>query len=305
MISRWLQGILAAEAVVLVVIAAQLMNGANPAAVAAALIAGLLALNFTVVAAIYAIVRLYAGTPPGGAETASVSDFWHAAGECLALLVQFGTIAPFERWWMGPDRVGPLPAGQLPVVLVPGYVCNRGLWWWLRRGLRAVGLAVATLNLEPPLASIDHFATQLHRRVEALLAETRASQVLLVTHSMGGLVARAYLQQYGSARIAKLVMLAAPHQGTLVARLGFGRNAREMEPDSQLLRRLNTSPTLPIPAVALWSRADEFVVPHDSARLPGAREYVLSSLGHIALTFSPAVLRILRKELTQPPSAPT
>ena len=100
---------------------------------------------------------------------------------------------------------GRSPPGALPVLLVHGYLCNRGLWWWLRRGLRARHFEVATINLEPPFASIDHFVGQLRARIEALVAETGAPKVVLVTHSMGGLVARAYLQHHGAARVGKLV----------------------------------------------------------------------------------------------------
>jgi triacylglycerol lipase len=297
MISRWLRTLLALEAVALAAAAAFLMNGAGPSMIAVAVIGALPVLNLAVTVAIYVILRLYAPASVVGTDFDSPYRWWSAISECLALLGQFMVIAPFERWWMGADTVRPLPAGRLPVLLVHGYLCNRGLWWWLRRGLRADHIEVATLNLEPPLAGIDHFVAQLHRRIEALVAETGAGRVALVTHSMGGLVARAYLQHHGAARVGKLVTIAAPHRGTEVARLGLGRNAREMQPGSIWLRRLNASAAPPVAGAALWSRADEFVVPHDSGRLPGAAEHILPALGHIGLTWSAEVLRLLKEEL--------
>ncbi len=274
------------------------MNGASPGTIAGAVIGAFLVLNFAVTVAIYGILRLYAPPSAVGTDFDSPYRWWSAVGECLALLAQFMVIAPFELWWMGADIVRPLPAGRLPVLLVHGYLCNRGLWWWLRRGLCADHHEVATLNLEPPFAGIDHFVGQLHRRIELLVAETGARRVALVTHSMGGLVARAYLQHHGTARVGKLVTIATPHRGTEVARLGLGQNAREMQPDSIWLRRLNASGAPQIAVTTLWSRADEFVVPHDSGRLPGAPEHILPALGHIGLTWSSAVLRLLKEELT-------
>ena len=265
--------------------------------IAGLVIGAFLTLDFAVTVAIYVILRLYARLWAVGTDFDSAHRWWSAVGECLALLGQFMVIAPFERRWMGADLVRPLPAGRLPVLLVHGYLCNRGLWWWLRRGLRADHFEVATLNLEPPFASIDHFVEQLHQRIEALVAETGAPRVALITHSMGGLVARAYLQHHGAARVGKLVTIAAPHRGTEVARLGLGRNAREMQPGSIWLRRLNASETPPLALATLWSRADEFIVPHDSARLPGAPEHSLIALGHIGLTWSAEVLRLLKEEL--------
>jgi pimeloyl-ACP methyl ester carboxylesterase len=125
--------------------------------IAVAVIGALPVLNVAVTVAIYVILRLYAPASVVGTDFDSPYRWWSAGSECLALLAQFMVIAPFERWWMGADTVRPLPAGRLPVLLVHGYLCNRGLWWWLRRGLRADHIEVATLNLEPPLAGIDHF----------------------------------------------------------------------------------------------------------------------------------------------------
>ena len=299
MIARWLQAILAAEAIVLAAATFLGMPAASARTIVIAVVGGLFVLNLCAVVAIYTTLRLYAATAAlGGSDSGMLRRLWSAAGECLALLTQFMTIAPFERWWMGADALPALPARTHPILLVHGYLCNRGLWWWLRRRLRANGLALATVNLEPPFASIDHFATQLHRRVEALAEETGADQVVLVTHSMGGLVARAYMLRHGTRRIAKLVTLAAPHRGTEVAFLGPGCNARQMQPGSNFLRWLSAATTPAIALVALWSRSDEFVVPHDSGRMPNAREYALPGLGHIAMTLSPTVLSILRKELT-------
>jgi pimeloyl-ACP methyl ester carboxylesterase len=116
---------------------------------------------------------------------------------------------------------------------------------------------------------------------------------------MGALVARAYLQRHGAARVAALVTLAAPHHGTQVARIALGRNARQMQPDSEWLRCLNAGPIPPIPVASIWTVDDEILAPPDTSRLPGARETILSGLGHMAVAFSPAVLACVEAELAR------
>ncbi|HKM64396.1 MAG TPA: alpha/beta fold hydrolase [Acidisphaera sp.] len=204
-------------------------------------------------------------------------------GEVLAFLAAFVVIQPFERLWMGDE-----PA-QARVLLVHGYACNRGAWWWLRRRLRRRGIDAGTVNLEPPFAGIDALADALHRRIEAL----GTPRLLLVGHSMGGLVCRAYLRRYGAGRVAGLVTLATPHRGTRIARLGIGQDAREMLPGNGWLRGLG-APTVPTHAV--WSSFDVLVVPQESGHLDGARETVLPVLGHLAFLFSPRVLAVLEAE---------
>lgn len=223
--------------------------------------------------------------------------------EWLSFFALFAFILPFERWWMGSDRTGRLPDGRLPVLLVHGYMCNRGFWWWFRRRLRERGFAVATVNLETPFSDIDILADQLDRRIEALAAETGAPRVTVVSHSMGGLVTRAYVRRKGAGRIARFVCIAAPHHGTAVAQLGIGTNARQMEPGSEWIEALNREPPLPVPVLSIWSAGDEVVSPQASSRLEGAREAVLPATGHIAMAFSRPILDLVVADLAGGPSA--
>jgi len=217
--------------------------------------------------------------------------------EWVAYLALYVVIQPFERTWMGDDAVKPTTPGSVPVLLIHGYMCNRGIWWWLRRKLRASGLIIGTINLEPPHGSIESFADQLHARIETLCGDTRTTKVALVSHSMGGLVARAYLRKRGPARVERLVTLACPHHGTRIARYGIGENAREMEPDSAWIQNLQLSEP-GVPTLCIWSPADNFVAPQVSGRLAAARNKMVSALGHLTELFSPVVLDILARELT-------
>jgi triacylglycerol lipase len=297
MMARWLRFALAAQAGIMVLVFLMLTGAgvATPAAATAALSAAVILHSLPLIAA-YALSRWRAYAPPRPL-TVGRHRAWSAAGmEWLAYLALFVIIQPFESWWMGSDRVRRPVPGQCPVLLIHGYLCNRGLWWWLRRALRADGAAVATLNLEPPLGDIEASAAQLHDRIEQLLAETGAAQVMLVAHSMGGLVARAYLQHRGRERVAGLITLATPHFGTRLARLGPGRNAREMERGSPWLQALARPG--PLPTTNVWSARDEIIIPQDNARLPAVEERICPAMGHLAMVFSPAVLAVVRSKLT-------
>ena len=116
----------------------------------------------------------------------------------------------------------------------------------------------------------------------------------------------AYLRRYGAEGVAKLVTLGSPHHGTEMARFGFGRNAQEMQPDSDWIRQLSKTEPPPVPTTSVWSARDNLVVPQDSSRLAGANEIVLPALGHLSMAFSPKILAILLRELPDPldPRAP-
>ena len=214
--------------------------------------------------------------------------------EWLAFFALFGVIQPFaDNFFSVKGR--PQRGEKLPVMLVHGYRCNSGLWWWMISRLRAAGFAVEAIDLEPALASIDKFAEQLHHAIEAYLQDTGARKLRLVTHSMGGLVARAYLKRYGSERVDKVITLACGHHGTRIAYFGLGKNAREMEPGSGWLAALPEP--APVPVVTVWTAQDNFIAPQTSSRLSGAQDIILTGMGHLSLMFSPRVLDIVLKEL--------
>jgi triacylglycerol lipase len=298
MMAFWLRCRLAAEAVILIAAGVLFVRSgvASPLMAAAGAVGIFLMLHSGAIVVSFAVSRLHAAATPPDLAHSRPSILLIAIGEWLAYQALFIFIQPLERLWMGDDAVGRQPPDGVPLLLVHGYLCNRGAWWWLRRKLKAAGFAVATINHEPPLESIDGFADQLHTRIEALCTETGADQIAVVGHSLGGLAARVYLHQHESSRVAKLVTLGSPHHGTWLAYYGLGENARQMEPDSAWIRAL--PPADPrVPTVTIWSPTDNFVAPQDSSRLAGASEKILPGLSHLAMFFSPVVLDALMREL--------
>jgi len=63
--------------------------------------------------------------------------------------------------------------------------------------------------------SLTEAAEDLHRQIQRWLCETGLSQVDLIAHSYGGLVARSYLRRHGAAAVDWLITLGTPHRGML------------------------------------------------------------------------------------------
>lgn len=193
----------------------------------------------------------------------------------------------------------------LPVLLVHGYVCNRGYWARLSTLLAQAGIVHDALDLEPVNAGIDDFVPLVARAVDALCARTGSAQVVIVAHSMGGLVARAYLNLHGAARIAHVITLGTPHDGTALAGFGLGANARQMSRangrPSAWLAQLAASETPQRRALftSIWSYHDNIVAPQTSAQLDGARNLAFGGVAHVSLARDPIILQCVIEELTQ------
>lgn len=197
----------------------------------------------------------------------------------------------------------------LPVLLVHGYVCNSGYWKSMSGALAREGVNHWAVDLEPPLGSIEQYVPQLERALEAVCAESGSPKVVLVAHSMGGLVARAYLRRHGAARVAKLVTLGSPHFGTGLHFIAAGENVRQMAWHraggagrcSDWLQALADSESAEVRAlvVSIYSHHDNIVSPQTSSELPGARNVALQGIGHVALGLEPEVQRMVVREVKQ------
>ena len=103
----------------------------------------------------------------------------------------------------------------------------------------------------------------VHAAVERLRRATGAERITLVCHSMGGLVARAYLRAHGHHAVARVVTIDTPHHGTLFARFGKGHNTRQMRLACEFVRRLAESDE-PVEFVCFASQHDNLIVPRDN-----------------------------------------
>ena len=248
------------------------------------------------IAATFAIASRYASATPPGRQPGLVAWLRLYFAELGAFFLAYNLYQPFEPLFMGEERRQPLPPGRMPVLLLHGYVCNRGFMLPLRRYLGARGVSAYTHNLEPAYADIDIYADGLARCIEEICAATGAGKLVILGHSMGGLAARACLRKHGARRVAKLITLGTPHHGTALARLGAGENGRQMMPGNAWLERLNEAAPA-VPTVSVFSYQDNIVSPQDSAALAGAKNVGISGMGHISMPFSRRIREIALEEI--------
>jgi len=266
-----------------------------------AVLLGFLGLRFVIVLAMFAIAARYHSPRP-----ALPASGWLRLliGEYRALLACYLWLHPLAPW-RARSVWGPWPSPYPPVILIHGFFCNAGYWRPLQAYLAGRGVRTYTLDLAPVFGSIDDYARQLGERVEAVCRESGAPRVVLVGHSMGGLVARVYLgDSRHAARVARLLTLGSPHRGTVLARLARGQNLLQMRLLSPWLDGLKRAATPLVPVVSLYSHHDNIVIPQDSSVLDGADNQAYCAIGHMALGLSPRIHQRLYQEITGSPAPP-
>jgi triacylglycerol lipase len=157
-------------------------------------------------------------------------------------------------------------AGRPRVVFVHGFMAAGPIFDPMRAHVEETH-ALRTIDFTyGPMTRFEDIAQRLARVVDDAVRE--GETISVVGHSMGGLLARWYMQELGGAsRVDKLITLATPHGGTHSARLVPGPLASSIRPGSSVLKRLRETRdrTRHIPHFAIVAGEDFMVTPPSSA----------------------------------------
>lgn len=183
------------------------------------------------------------------------------------------------------------------VVFVHGYFASAGVWNPLADELAARGVAPRQLHFNyTPTGSIEAHA----RRLQHVIARAHPDgEVVIVAHSLGGLIARWYAQILGG-RVDALVAMGTPHHGTARARGWPLRLARELSPGSSALLALAaTRHRLSRTRVTSVVGDIDVLVEPSSATLEGSSVLTLPGIGHHGLIYHPAAWSAVIDVLTE------
>ena len=195
------------------------------------------------------------------------------------------------------------PMNGSAVILIHGLLQSSKCMVQMSANLEQAGYSAVEFDYPSTQVSIPEAAQYLNQLIQSL---DGIDEINFVTHSMGGLVVRAYTMEYDDPRIKRMVMLGAPNQGAELAdlchqywilRTAAGPGARQLG-----TRTDGLIPKLPVPkfefAVIAGSRGtpggwnplipgdDDGTVTVESTKLPGAADFTTVRALHSRLLWS-------------------
>jgi len=190
------------------------------------------------------------------------------------------------------------------VILVHGFGRSQVDWFWFKKEL---GLAnVYTVNLHPSFSSIEKIASNLDLDIQKIIKENghNEPEVILIGHSMGGLVSSYYATSLDKAhQVKQIFTLGSPWHGTKIAVAASAPNMVQMQPQSPFLAALRMSiannPRLKI--YNLNTKTDNLIFPWNSPILETTNKnniFTVDSESHLGLIHNPQIVQKIKYWLT-------
>ena len=230
-----------------------------------------------------------------------------AASQALSLLLYPACL--LQRVWLprpgGFDEAADM-SGAPAVLFTHGIFHTSSAWVSVARRFAPLGLPRCHVWTYRSFAQeFDDVVDKLDRRIRRVLEAEPDRDLALVGHSMGGLAIRAWLNRKHDgvgddprSRLAAVVTLGAPHQGSRLACLGTTRMARQLAYRGALIQAIEADDAPPpCPCLSLRTPVDNMVLPPEGTRIhtSGWREEDTAPVSHIWLLYhGPAIVRAAR-----------
>lgn len=194
-----------------------------------------------------------------------------------------------------PPSEGKLKLDRINIVLVPGLFGTSRVWLPLKRRLEKLGFNILTPNLGWAVVDIQKFASRLSNFLDKQLKHSEHSEhsehlqhsnIILIGHSMGGLVILEMQRRFKKFIALDVVTLGTPYGGSKFAYLAaFLKPARQMFPGSHFLTVLREDIAQNSRNLIAVRAQKEIIVPDYSSIPVSYKTNVVPVIGHVSLLF--------------------
>lgn len=181
-----------------------------------------------------------------------------------------------------------------PIVLVHGLHHSECAWLLFKRRLQAQGFQnITTYGYKSVTGEFAEAVAGLNTHLDERLAANPGRKVVLIGHSLGGMVIR---RAVGAARyrdrVEKIVTLGTPHHGSALAWCAGNHLGRDLIPGRTISRLVAESEQPDCPMLSMYTFFDDYVMPLPMLQVArdGWREQVCSPMGHVWMLYSREVV---------------
>ncbi len=193
-----------------------------------------------------------------------------------------------KKLWM---PVSEISEGGPVVIMIHGIYHNASAWAYYRWRLKRKGYRqVYAFSFTSWKTTFEEVYEKLETWMKRVDRECCGKEMVMVGHSLGGLLAKTYAGRRDNAHaspIRRVVTLGTPFMGSKMVALGFGSLSKSLQYQGPLVRELEKCrPSTQLPCVAFYSPVDNMVLPAESLLPPaGWKQERTTPMGHTAVLY--------------------
>jgi len=167
--------------------------------------------------------------------------------------------------------------GKGTVILIPGYGGTFSFFTNIGNYLNSLGWKVKLFAGFKSLEKIDVLAKKLAQEI----INNEESELVLLAHSKGGLVAKKMMDDYEEAneKVKMAICFSTPWKGSILCQLRV-MNLEEMRPSDPLIKKIVKENKNNKKIISFYSKVDDRVLPNENLILEGGRNIRIEIVGH-------------------------
>lgn len=209
---------------------------------------------------------------------------------------------------MGKEQTAP---GNETVVLLHGILRSGMSMNILKYRLRYEGYDIVNITYPGNKKTLEELTEFLHKELSLSPSFNGASKVHFVTHSMGGLVTRYYLERHRPANLGRVVMMAPPNKGSEFADFMCDKKSlcrifeKVYGPAGQQLRTnhehaedkvdyevgviAGSRSINPVAPFVIRDDRHDGIVPVERTKIDGMKDHIVLPASHTLMMYNPGV----------------
>ena len=191
--------------------------------------------------------------------------------------------------------LGYVVGNKKPIVLIPGLFEK---WHFLKAIADPLSLQGHPIYVPE---HIGYNTKEIHngaQLVHEFIEENDLNGVIIIAHSKGGLIGKHILAFHNQdERVAKVIAIATPFQGSYIAKLVPHKIAKEFTPNSKIIQILSEQKDVNQQIVAICGIFDNSIWPSSNCHLEGAKNIQVNVHGHHTILFDKNTRKIVLDEV--------
>ncbi len=184
---------------------------------------------------------------------------------------------------------------KVPVVMITG-IFNR--WAFYKPLLDQISLKGHPVYVVHTLGDNIKDIPSSAKIVKDFIEKNNLANVVLVSHSKGGLIGKYLLQHLNSEnRVMKLIAIAAPFSGSNLVKLLPLKRINEFSPDSEIIKELNSYTKVNKKIISIIPSFDVMIRHDKGSYLEGAKNINVKAGGHNRVANNNEAISVVINEL--------